>query len=183
MTAQGGGDARGDRSECPHEGAAAEAAAAPVVWTSWPAREQPVRAVALVAIVAAVSAGLGWSFGGLAWSVLSALLLLLAVGRFFVPTHYRIDEQGVQARAFGVTTRRRWSELQAFYPHRDGAFLSPFARPSPLDPFRGLWLRYAGGNRARIEARLAAAGLRAVRRRRNGGGQALSGNEPCCDPG
>jgi hypothetical protein len=126
-----------------------------LVWTSWPLRDDWPRSLALLAIIAAVPAGVGVSFASAWLGVLSFGLLAGSVLRYLAPTRYELGEEGVRVRFLGRSVARPWREIRAFYPHREGVHLSPFPRPSRLDPFRGLWLRYAG-NREEVLAHLAA---------------------------
>ena len=48
--------------------------------------------------------------------------------------------------------QRPWTAFRNLYPHAMGVHLSPFDRPSALDPFRGLFLRYAPGMGPAAEA-------------------------------
>ena len=115
-----------------------------ISWRSWPLVDDGRRAYALVAIIAGVSLGVGLSFESAPWGLFSAVMLLVFTGRYFVPTTYTLDAGGVRARFLGRETRRAWSGVRALYKHADGVHLSPFARPSRLDPFRGLFLRFTG---------------------------------------
>ncbi|GIW73249.1 MAG: hypothetical protein KatS3mg102_2791 [Planctomycetota bacterium] len=132
-----------------------------LAWTSWPVRDDWPRSLVLVAIVLGLAVAVGWSFASAGWGAFAALVLLGALGRYFVPATYRLDAQGLTVRTLGQKRHRRWSEIRAYYPHHDGVFLSPFARPSPLDPFRGLYLRYRSpADRAAVERFLEAVGVR-----------------------
>jgi hypothetical protein len=84
------------------------------------------------------------SFGAVAWAVFSAAVLVLTLARYFFPTEYTLDETGVRARFLGIERARSWAEIRALYAHRDGVHLSPFGSPTALDPFRGIFLRFAG---------------------------------------
>jgi hypothetical protein len=37
-----------------------------------------------------------------------------------------------------------WTQFRSFYPDPNGVLLSPFAHPSRLENFRGIYLRYHG---------------------------------------
>lgn len=123
-----------------------------LVWTSHPIRDDLPRSLLLPLFIAAFSLAAlrlleGWGYG-----VVSAVVLLGATLRYFVPTTYELDRRGVWRRGrSGRTLLRPWSEVRGVYRHPDGIFLTPFARPSRLDSFRGVYLRYAG-NRAEVEA-------------------------------
>ena len=43
-----------------------------------------------------------------------------------------------------------WSDFRSFYADRNGVLLSPFARPSRLENFRGVYVRFGRSNRDEI---------------------------------
>ncbi len=120
-------------------------------WRAHPFSESLVRSSAVVAFLLSLSTLLGAAFGGWLGSALSVPFLFGSLGRWFFPTAYRLTPEGVELRFLGFSRRRPWGDFRALYPHRMGLPLSPFERPSGLDPFRGLFLRYAG-NGAAVEA-------------------------------
>lgn len=124
-------------------------------WVSWPVRDDYPRSLGLCAIEVCTALGIGATTHSVGWGLLSLLVLALATLRYFVRTRVRLDPNGVELRACGRSQRRGWDRVRNVYYHRDGAFLSPFCRPSRLDSFRGIFLRYAG-NRAEVEAFLRA---------------------------
>lgn len=126
-------------------------------WTAWPLRDDGPAAVPKVLFVAAVITLFFAVFGDLGW--LAAVLLPLSLAKWFLPTSYELGADDVAVRFLGLTSRAPWSRFRRFYPHRIGVHLSPFEHPSPLDPFRGLFLRYRGNGDA-VVARLEQAGLK-----------------------
>jgi hypothetical protein len=124
-------------------------------------RDDFPRSLALVAIVLGVSVGVGISFESAPLGLVSLLVLALSLARYLAPTRYVLDERGVAVEFAGGARFRPWSDFRAFYPHRDGLHLSPFPRPSPLDAFRGVWVRFAGNGeavRAFVSARVGPGG-------------------------
>ena len=105
-----------------------------LTWTAWPAAERPGRTAGLILVDLAL-AMLAAAIGGDAWWGVTAMLLLFASqNRWFLPTLFRVDDQGVRA---GYPLRRqalRWTDV----------------RQVVLDP-RGGWMsdRPAGGRRGR----------------------------------
>lgn len=130
------------------------ATASQLEYRSLPVRDDYPRSLALVATIAAIAVGLGVSFREPAWALFAAAVLGAFLIRYFAPTIYRFDERGVRSRFLGRERFRPWNEIRAFYPHGDGVHLSPFREPSRLDPFRGLFVRFApgGGERAAVLA-------------------------------
>ena len=122
-----------------------------LVYRSLPLRDDYPRSLALPAIVAAIAAGVGVSFGSAGWAVFAAGVLGISLARYFFPTEYRLDAEGVRVRFLGQVRARRWAEVRGVYPHGDGVHLSPFASPSRLDPFRGIYVRFAGNREAVLE--------------------------------
>jgi len=96
-------------------------------WTSHPVRERPVSGV-----------------------LVAGLLLSLSVAPFYLPTRYRIADDKVSIRS---TFGRKEKSLKLFRrlaADRYGVLLSPFDRPSRLDRFHGLNLRFDSADRERV---------------------------------
>lgn len=87
----------------------------------------------------------------LMWGLVSALLLLGMNASLYLPVHYRLDERGVTVTFLGVPSLRRWEHYRNYYAHRHLVHLTTMPRPSPLDPFRGHSLLFAG-NREEVLA-------------------------------
>lgn len=130
-----------------------------LAWTSLPVRDDGPKALVLIMLIVAISAGIGWSFASVAWAAFSLAVLVTALRQYFVVSHIVVDEAGVQVRSVFGCQRRLWSELKSYYPQPDGVFLSPFEQRSRLDPYRGLFLRYRG-NKDAVEVWLAASDLK-----------------------
>jgi hypothetical protein len=128
-----------------------------VRWTAWPLRDEGRRAVLKVLVLAAFIALFFLVFGQLGW--LSAVLLPISLGKWLLPTTYELRPDAIAVRFLGVTTRTPWTRFRRYYPHAVGVHLSPFEVPSPLDPFRGMFLKLRG-NREEVVARLERAGLK-----------------------
>ncbi len=45
--------------------------------------------------------------------------------------------------------KREWSHFRSFYPDKNGVLLSPFAKPSRLENFRGVYILF-GENKDEI---------------------------------
>lgn len=117
----------------------------PLDWTAHPLREEPAwKSAALGALIVGFSALAAASLGGAVYGLISLLALAGATVRYLLPTRYLLDDQEASWRQ--LTWRRRsWSTFRRVDRHADGIFLSPFRRPSRLDSFRGVFLRFGPG--------------------------------------
>ena len=80
--------------------------------------------------------------------VIGFVVVFAATLELFVPIRYRLDASGAQSRTGFATTRLEWSEVNRTWEDSSGVYLSPLARPSRLDHFRGVHLRFASNREA-----------------------------------
>lgn len=120
-------------------------------WSVWPAKEKPLLSLGLTVLLIAIWVAVGYIYREAVWVLLAVILLLGAVAPFFVITRYRLDEEGVSIKRYVTTMKKRWEELRSYYPDKNGVLVSPFAKPSRLENFRGIYLRF-GGNREKVLA-------------------------------
>jgi hypothetical protein len=123
-----------------------------VEWTVHPARSRPGTTAILVAGLTVAS----WTLGtGLLEPLLfatadalragAATLMVgaafaVALGRWFLPTRYRLNDDGVEATFAGSTRRLAWSRFRSYRRESNGYYLSPLLNPTRFDRFRGLLL-------------------------------------------
>jgi len=119
-----------------------------ILWTSFPAAEEKWKAVLVGIFLLALFVTVFASFGPL-WMVISVLLLGGSVAPYFAVTRYKMTPEGVEVFHFFYTVRRSWEYFRSYYEDRKGVLLSPFARPSRLENYRGLYLRF-GTERDRV---------------------------------
>lgn len=116
-------------------------------WRYHPVREGGWRLVAVSACLIGIPALVGWLYGP--FFILLALAILGAsLGIYFLPTDYTLYVGGLETRFIGVTRRFTWSQFRSYYPDRNGVLLSPFPKPSRLENFRGLFVRFHGNREA-----------------------------------
>lgn len=132
--------------------APAHAAAPPAsdvcVWKAHPARSNPLRGAMALLVVLAAGWGVqawvalpGWS---IAAGCTAALLLFLNLNRFFLPSRFEMDDEGITAR-YALSSRRfLWKDVRRFAHDDDGGILTTRRRPSRLDPWKGLHLLFDG---------------------------------------
>ena len=121
-------------------------------WTAHPARTRPQD----VFLVAAVVLGSAWlvmeTLGSGLLAGLAAVFLVVSVAPFLFPTHYVLDDDGVEQRRLWSRRRRAWSDLRRVQVGPGAALVSPFARRSWMDRHRGILLYLDGADRERVLA-------------------------------
>ena len=114
-------------------------------WTSHPLKEEPLcKSALLLAFILALAVGVGLSFGGLIYALLTFGLLAGFMSRYFAPTRYECSPLGLRVSHLGSRRLRPWARFHRIVPFPEGIFLSPFSRPSRLDRFQGTFIRYSG---------------------------------------
>jgi len=128
---------------------AAEAATEAFHWSCHPLRKRPLVSVAVTLFVIFAVTYVYYSFDSVGFALLTLIVFSLSLARYYFPTHYRLSEKGVTIKTPTQTISKAWSEYRSFYPDKNGVLLSPFAEPSRLENFRGIYLMY-GGKREEI---------------------------------
>ena len=126
-----------------------KAAAAAFNWSCHPLRKRPLVSVLVTLFVILAVAYVYYSFDSVGFALLTFIVFALSLARYYFPTHYRLSEKGVTIKTPTQTISKQWSEYRSFYPDKNGVLLSPFAEPSRLENFRGIYLMY-GGKREQI---------------------------------
>ena len=112
-------------------------------WESHPLRrEKPAKSMLLVALIVASAAAAAFGFEHWFYGVFSLGALTVSLSRYFFPTRYALDGEGIGSEHLGLKQRRSWAEFRRVEEHRDGIFLCPSVRPGRLDSFRGVFLRF-----------------------------------------
>ena len=111
-------------------------------WRVHPLREDPRRAMLFALVMMAVPVAVWWSFRSAGWVLLTALLLAGALHRFWLPLRYRLSEEELESRQGIFRATRRLADFRRVVFEPKGAFLSPFAEPSRLEQYRGVFLPY-----------------------------------------
>ena len=114
---------------------------AAVEWTISPWREDPARAVVAVVVALLLWLLIAWILAGeRLLSTLMGLAVVAVLAPGMTPTQCRVDGSGVARRVLFAWERRSWPDIRRVRVGDAGLFVSPFARHSPLDRFRGLFL-------------------------------------------
>lgn len=110
-------------------------------WISFPAKEEPKKAIVVGLFLVVFSFFVGIIWGGI-FGILSIILLLLSLFPYFTPTRYRLDDDGIVVKKAFYTIKKEWKDIRSYYPDKNGVLLSPFSRETRLENYRGLYLRF-----------------------------------------
>jgi hypothetical protein len=119
-------------------------------WRSIPARRSWKVSLLVVFTILGLPVLLAIWYGPF-FGLLGLVILGASLMPFFLPTDFILTESSVQRRYLGIDHTRKWSEFRSYYPDKNGVLLSPFPRPSRLENFRGLYIRFED-NRERVLA-------------------------------
>lgn len=112
-----------------------------VAWTSWPLRDEPPRKTLLLLALMGLTSVLA-GLMALSAAPLAAMLLLLLMGPYFLPTSYALSPRGITKRFPLFNRQRPWEAYKRYALLQGGVFLGTFPHPSRLDSFRGDFLRF-----------------------------------------
>lgn len=115
-------------------------------WRVHRLRESP-QGVPLVAGAYALALGSWWlAFPHPVTLLLPTVALTGALAEYLFPVTYRLTARGAHADCGLSRLLLEWKDVRRATHGTDGVYLSPLARPSRLDSFRGVRLRYLPGD-------------------------------------
>lgn len=113
-------------------------------WTVHPVKRRPWVSVAVSAFVIAVVVLVRITTDSPAFAVLAMVIMAASLAKFYFPTRYKLDAKGVTIKTTTQTLVKEWKLYRSCYPDKNGLLLSPFAEPSRLENFRGIYLMFQG---------------------------------------
>ena len=119
-----------------------------IQWSCHPVKHRPLVSVGIVLLVLLIVFMTYNTTGSVFFGLLACIVMFVSLARFFLPTHYRMSDKGVTVKTTTQTISKNWTEYRSFYPDKNGVLLSPFAEPSRLENFRGIYIMF---NNNRVE--------------------------------
>jgi hypothetical protein len=120
-------------------------------WRIWLVAQRPSKAIGAAAIMVAGALLTAIGTGKLVLGLVALVLLWLATREFFLPVHYRLTKDGAWAEGFMSSYFIPWVRVKACHVGKEGLKLSPFGRKNRFEPFRGVYLRFAGNKEEVVE--------------------------------
>ena len=111
-------------------------------WQVHPLRESWTRSTLLLFFLLLLFSGIYWLFQSVFVALLSAIFVTSSLYRYFVPFRYEFYEHQLVVTAPFYRLTKSWDTFRSFYVDNNGVLLSPFAKPSRLENFRGVYVRF-----------------------------------------
>ncbi len=118
-------------------------------WRVHPLRENWTRSALLLLFLLLLFSGVYWLFQSVSVALLSTIFVTSSLYRYFVPFRYELYEHELVVSAPFYRITKPWSDFRSFYTDNNGVLLSPFTKPSRLENFRGVYVRF-GANRSEV---------------------------------
>ena len=111
-------------------------------WTVHPLVENRRKSVLLGLFLALLLFGIYLGFQSIAIALLSAIFLLGSLYKYFLPFHHQCEADKLIITSCCYRLERSWETFRSFYVDANGVLLSPFVRPTRLENFRGVYVRF-----------------------------------------
>lgn len=113
-----------------------------ISWRVHPFVENWKRTVILLVFLSSILAILYIGFQSIIIVFLSALLLIGPLYKYFLPFYYHCSQDSIVVKACCYNIERPWTSFRSRYIDKNGILLSPFSKPTRLENFRGIYIRF-----------------------------------------
>ena len=111
-------------------------------WTVHPIIENWRKSVLLGLFLALLLFGIYLGFQSIYVALISGIVLIGSLYKYFLPFHHRCEADRLIITSCCYKLERSWETFRSFYVDANGVLLSPFARPTRLENFRGVYVRF-----------------------------------------
>ncbi|MYK17090.1 hypothetical protein F4055_02835 [Candidatus Poribacteria bacterium] len=111
-------------------------------WTVHPIVENWRKSVLLGLFLALLLFGIYLGFQSIYVALISGIVLIGSLYKYFLPFHHRCEADRLIITSCCYKLERSWETFRSFYVDANGVLLSPFARPTRLENFRGVYVRF-----------------------------------------
>lgn len=111
-------------------------------WTVHPIVENWRKSVLLGFFLALLLFGIYLGFQSIYVALISGIVLLGSLYKYFLPFHHQCEADRLIITSCCYRLERSWKTFRSFYVDANGVLLSPFARPTRLENFRGVYVRF-----------------------------------------
>ena len=118
-------------------------------WRVHPLCENWTRSILLSLFLLSLFSGIYYLFQSVFVTLLSAIFVTGSLHRYLIPFRYEFYEHELVVSAPLYRLTKPWSDFRSFYVDKNGVLLSPFPKPSRLENFRGVYVRF-GTNQSEV---------------------------------
>ncbi len=111
-------------------------------WVAHPFKKNKKKTFFLILFLILVWGLVYWSTLSLGYLLLAVFILMASLSAYFFPTTYEMTEQKITVKYIATRKEKSWDTFRSFYADKNGVFLSPFPKPTRMENFRGLYVRY-----------------------------------------
>ena len=112
-------------------------------WTVHPLVENRRKSVLLILFLALLLLFIYLGFQLIYVAILSAIFLIGSLYKYFLPFHHQFEaDRLIITSCCFYKLERSWETFRSFYVDANGVLLSPFAHPTRLENFRGIYIRF-----------------------------------------
>ena len=111
-------------------------------WRVHPLVENWRKSVLLGVFLTLLFIGIYWGFQSIYIALLSATFLLGSLYKYFLPFHHHCEADKLIITSCCYRLERSWDTFRSCYVDANGVLLSPFAHPTRLENFRGVYVRF-----------------------------------------
>jgi len=113
-------------------------------WKCHPATNKPWVTIGVIVFTLVISMLVFAATDSKGFSFLALLVMFASLAKFYFPTKYRMTDEKISIKTTTQTLHKEWGIYRSFYPDKNGVLLSPFARPTRMENFRGLYVMFSG---------------------------------------
>jgi len=111
-------------------------------WKCHPVKRKPLVSMAVTVLILIVGVAVLYIMQNGFFAVFSMVVMFAALAKFYWPTSYRLSDRRIMIKTTTQTLYKDWSIFRGCFPDKNGVLLSPFAEPSRLENFRGLYIMF-----------------------------------------
>ena len=112
-------------------------------WTVHPFVENWRRSALLILFLTLLLLFIYLGFQLIYVAILSAIFLIGSLYKYFLPFHHQFEsDRLIITSCCFYKLERSWETFRSFYVDANGVLLSPFAHPTRLENFRGVYIRF-----------------------------------------
>lgn len=112
----------------------------PIFFTSWFIVDRKWTALLLLAFAAGIGLFAWQSFGVFSYGLGVFLILMLSLGRMFLPCRFEVNSDGILCNTLGKKRFIAWEDIRVYQIRNHGLLLLPHRDRFLLEAFRGFFL-------------------------------------------